>query len=75
VQADAVHEGVDYDVEVDTGEPDRARSAALVIDHVRRRWPDLGSDASDPPYSYPLTSAWAADGSIAPAPWERRPSR
>jgi chloramphenicol 3-O phosphotransferase len=72
-QAESVHEGVRYDFEVDTGTLDSQRAARVVADHLRARWPSLGASTADVPYTYPLTSAWTAHGSIRPAPWERRP--
>jgi chloramphenicol 3-O phosphotransferase len=74
VQAESVHEGVRYDFEVDTGGLDADQSARVVADHLRARWPSLGVSTSHVAFTYPLTSAWTARGSIRPAPWERRPT-
>jgi chloramphenicol 3-O phosphotransferase len=74
VQAQSVHEGVWYDLEVDTGVLDGEQSARLVADHLRARWPSRGASTANVPFTYPLTSAWTADGSIRPAPWEQRPT-
>jgi chloramphenicol 3-O phosphotransferase len=73
-QAESVHEGVRYDLELDTGALDVERSARVAADHLRTRWPSLGTSTSNVPYTYPLTSAWTMHGSIRPAPWERRPT-
>jgi len=73
-QAESVHEGVQYDFEVDTGALDADQTARVVAAHLRARWPSLGASTSEVPFTYPLTSAWTANGSILPAPWERRPT-
>jgi hypothetical protein len=68
-----VHEGVRYNYEVDTGVLDIERATAAVTNHLLDRWPLLSVTAATVPYDYPLTSAFEADGSIRPAPWELRP--
>jgi chloramphenicol 3-O phosphotransferase len=72
-QSTTVHDGVRYDFEVDTGELEVERAAAAVTNHLHDRWPQLSVTAATVPYEYPLTSAFEADGSIRPAPWELRP--
>ncbi len=74
VQADAVHRGVVYDFEIDTGELDAASAAFAVAQRLRDRWPEVGRSTAKAPYSYPLTTAWTTEGSVRPAPWEQRPS-
>jgi len=71
-QASAVHERVQYDIEVDTGELDVEHAADVVLGRLRERWPDLGRSTSAGPDEYPLSSAWTDRGSIRPAPWERQ---
>jgi len=72
-QSTAVHEGVRYDVEIDTGALDADLATAAVTNHLRDRWPQLSVTTAAVPYEYPLASAFEADGSIRPAPWELRP--
>ena len=72
-QSTAVHEGVRYDYEVDTGELDVEQATVAVTNHLRDRWPQLSVTTAAVPYEYPLTSAFEAHGSIRPAPWELRP--
>lgn len=74
IQADAVHRGVAYDLEVDTGALDAARAAHVVAQQLRDRWRDVGRSTAEVPYSYPLTTAWTVEGSVRAAPWEQRPS-
>jgi len=74
-QARAAHEGVRYDIEVDTGQTDVVRAAEAVAGLLRERWTDVGSSSSEGPYAYPLTSAWTESGSVRPAPWEQRTNK
>jgi chloramphenicol 3-O phosphotransferase len=73
-QADSVHEGVRYDFEVDTGLLDTEHAVEVVADHLRARWRSLGESRSNGPYEYPPISAWTAEGSVRPPPWEKRPT-
>lgn len=61
-----VHEGVRYDVEVDTGVLDPARALELITDTLRRRWGVQAAPATNDPPEYPIKSAWTNDS----APWE-----
>jgi hypothetical protein len=68
-QAESVHQGVRYDVEVDTGLMDQGETIGVVAEHLARRW-SIQVAAVDRPSTLPLTSAWMPEGAIRPAPWE-----
>jgi chloramphenicol 3-O phosphotransferase len=61
-----VHEGVRYDLEVDSGALELAESVALITDLIRQRWSVGGETPSNEPPQHPVKSAWTADS----APWE-----
>jgi chloramphenicol 3-O phosphotransferase len=61
-----VHDGVRYDLEVDTDALDIAHAVDLVADAIRRRWSVDSKPASNEPPARPVVSAWTADS----APWE-----
>jgi chloramphenicol 3-O phosphotransferase len=65
-QGMTVHEGVHYDLEIDTGVLDMAHAVDAVTDMVRRRWSVESTTATNDPPSYPVTNALSADA----APWE-----
>ena len=64
--ATTVHEGVRYDLEIDTDVLDIAHAVDLVADAIRRRWSIAGQAASNDSPSRPVRSAWTAGS----APWE-----
>jgi chloramphenicol 3-O phosphotransferase len=69
-QAESVHRGVRYDVEVDTGVMDVGETTGVIAEHLAGRWSIHVSRNVDRP-SLPPTSAWMPEGAIRPAPWER----
>ena len=69
-QAESVHVGVRYDVEVDTGVLDLRQEMALVAEAMGRRWSIPVPGLSDQPSSLPPTSAWSPGEPVSPAPWE-----
>jgi chloramphenicol 3-O phosphotransferase len=70
-QANTAHEGVRYDLDLDAGVLDVARSVELIAGVVRHRWSVPSSPASDHPPTLPPSSAWTGRGDIRRAPWER----
>jgi len=70
-QATAVHEGMRYDLEVDTDAHDLAHCLGAITDAVRSRWSVPSTIASNDLPELPARSAFGADGEIALAPWER----
>jgi chloramphenicol 3-O phosphotransferase len=70
-QAEWVHQGVRYDVEVDTGVMDRRETSGVIVEYLTRRWSIPVSSSFDRPLTLPRTSAWMPEGAIRPAPWER----
>lgn len=67
----AVHEGVHYDVEVDSDALDLAHAVAVITGDVKQRWGVGGVAATNDPSELPVLSALTPDGEIARAPWER----
>lgn len=70
-QAESVHVGVRYDVEVDTGVLDLRESMSLIAESMGRRWSIPVPVLSNHPSTLPPTSAWSPGEPISPAPWER----
>lgn len=70
-QALAVHSGVRYDVEVDSGVMDLAGEVGEVAATVSRRWGLSITLRSDEPSAPPPTSAWTPGESLRSPPWER----
>jgi len=66
-----VHEGVRYDLEVDTDTHDLAQCVGAITDAGRSRWSVDNTVASNDLPELPVRSALGADGEIALAPWER----
>ena len=64
--ATTVHDGVSYDLEVDTGVLSLSQSVELVAEMIRHRWSVEGRPATNDPPEYPVASAWTSDS----APWE-----
>jgi chloramphenicol 3-O phosphotransferase len=70
-QALTVHDGMDYDVDVDTGVLDENAAFAAIADALRRRWAvEFVPITGDAPV-LPPKSAWTASGEFNAAPWER----
>ena len=70
-QAESVHRGVRYDLELDTGHlavPDAVR---LVAGHLADRWSIPWTPPTVGPPGLPATSAWGPDCARRPAPWEQ----
>ena len=61
-----VHDGVEYDLEVDTGVLEPAQALELIIDTMRQRWGVQAAPATNDPPEYPVKSALTNDS----APWE-----
>ena len=70
-QAMAVHEGMDYDIDVDTAALDEQAAFDVIADALRRRWPVEFTTASGDAPALPPRSAWTAQGEFNAAPWER----
>ncbi|MGP0111192.1 MAG: chloramphenicol phosphotransferase CPT family protein [Acidimicrobiales bacterium] len=70
-QAESVHVGVRYDVEVDTGVLDLRESMSLIAESMGRRWSIPVPVLSNHPSTLPPTSAWSPGDPITAAPWER----
>ena len=69
-QAESVHAGVHYDVEVDAGQLDLHEELSVIAQALWQRWSLLVATESSPKSTLPLTSAWMPEGVIRPAPWE-----
>ena len=70
-QADAVHDGVRYDLDVDTGALDVSQSVTHIAEALRQTWSVQNTPVSDEPPALPAVSAWARSGGIGRPPWER----
>jgi chloramphenicol 3-O phosphotransferase len=70
-QAESVHVGVRYDVEVDTGLLDLHESMSLIAESMGKRWSISLPVLSNNPSTLPPISAWSPGGPISSAPWER----
>ena len=69
-QAESVHAGVHYDVEVDTDALDLYEELSVIAEALWRRWSLRITTESSPKPTLPPTSAWMPEGVIRPAPWE-----
>jgi chloramphenicol 3-O phosphotransferase len=69
-QAESVHAGVHYDIEVDTGELDLHEELSVIAEALRQRWSLMMTTESSPKATLPPTSAWMPEGVIRPPPWE-----
>jgi chloramphenicol 3-O phosphotransferase len=69
-QAESVHAGVHYDVEVDTGVLDLDEELRVIAGALWHRWSLMVTTDSNPKPTLPPTSAWMPGGVIRPAPWE-----
>jgi hypothetical protein len=69
-QAESVHAGVHYDVEVDTGVLDLYEELSMIAEALWQRWSLRITTESSPKSTLPPTSAWMPEGVIRPAPWE-----
>jgi hypothetical protein len=70
-QAESVHEGVRYDIEVDTGVLGLDEEGSLIAEYLVGRWSIQMAARSKPRSTLPATSAWMPEGTVRPAPWER----
>jgi chloramphenicol 3-O phosphotransferase len=69
-QAESVHVGVHYDIEVDTGVLHLLEEVRVIADALGQRWSlSITTESSPKPTLHP-TSAWMPEGVIRPAPWE-----
>jgi chloramphenicol 3-O phosphotransferase len=70
-QAESVHVGVRYDVEVNTGVLNLRESMSLITESMGRRWSIAVPVLTNRPSTLRPTSAWSPGEPISPAPWER----
>ena len=70
-QALSVHEGVRYDVEVDTGAIDLHDELSVIAEWLGRTWTNAVSPRSTHELRVSPLSAWTPGESVHPAPWER----
>jgi chloramphenicol 3-O phosphotransferase len=68
-QAESVHTGMRYDLEVDTERLDLREEMNVIADWLGHTWSIDVSRASAPHSTLPATSAWI-QGAAVPAPWE-----
>jgi chloramphenicol 3-O phosphotransferase len=69
-QARSVHEGVHYDVEVDTGFLDLQEEVGVIAEWLKRMWSVTVSPRPTDDPTLSSLSAWTPGASIRPAPWE-----
>jgi chloramphenicol 3-O phosphotransferase len=69
-QAESVHVGVRYDIEVDTGVIDLSQAMAAIAESMGRCWSVPVPLLSNRPSTLPPTSAWSPGEPTRPAPWE-----
>jgi chloramphenicol 3-O phosphotransferase len=69
-QAQSVHEGVHYDVQVDSGVLDVEGELSAIAEWLRQRWSIPMAVQSAQQSKLPPTSAWMPEGTLRPAPWE-----
>jgi chloramphenicol 3-O phosphotransferase len=70
-QALAVHSGVQYDIEVNTGHQELAEEVSEIAASLNRRWGLQISHQSNEGSALPPLSAWTPGESLRPPPWER----
>jgi chloramphenicol 3-O phosphotransferase len=70
-QAESVHVGVRYDVEVDTGVLGLREAMSRVADAMGQLWSIPTPVLSSQPSTLPATSAWSPGDGVSPPPWER----
>jgi len=69
-QASAVHSGVRYDLEVDTGRLDLAQALGVIAAFLSRNWGLEFSPRADQQSAPPPVSAWVPGEPLRPPPWE-----
>ena len=70
-QAESVHAGLRYDVEVDSGHLGVTEEIDVIADWLRRTWSiEVVPDREARP-TLPVTPAWTSGQELRPAPWER----
>jgi chloramphenicol 3-O phosphotransferase len=69
-QAESVHVGVRYDVEVDTGVIDLRKTMDLIAESMGRCWSIPVPALSNHPSTLPPIAAWSPGEPISPPPWE-----
>jgi len=69
-EADSAHEGVHYDVEVDSGIMDLASVVEDITSAVSSRWALSSTPATNDPTATPPRRALTVEGRINRAPWE-----
>ena len=68
-QAESVHAGVAYDLEIDTGSQTPEEAVAVLVGELTRRWDLAGPPASSGADDRPLLTAWPVPDQ-RPPPWE-----
>ncbi len=69
-QAESVHDGVRYDVEVDAGSLTPRQELSLIAGYLERRWSVENHLVLDQESAFPAVSAWTPDGPLPAPPWE-----
>lgn len=69
-QAESVHEGVRYDLEVDSATMDVTEEVGAIADLLTRRWSIGVSLEFDPRSALPVTPAWTPGQALRPPSWE-----
>ena len=69
--ADRVHQGIDYDIDLDTTEASVDEAVATIVGALPARWDVAGRAPTAPRAALPPRSAWGPSGNRALAPWER----
>ena len=70
-QATSVHQGVRYDIELDTSVMSVVDSVSALADDLLQRWSISSAPCVGGPPGLPPTSAWSPDSTQRSAPWER----
>ena len=70
-QAETVHEGVRYDVEVDSGTMDLAEEIGFIGATLERKWSLRLSHTFESSSPLPVTPAWSPGEDVRPPFWER----
>jgi chloramphenicol 3-O phosphotransferase len=70
-QAESVHKGVRYDLEVDSGVLDPGEESRVIAEWLERRRSIPISPHSHRQSTLPPISAWTPEGADRPPPWER----
>jgi chloramphenicol 3-O phosphotransferase len=69
--AERVHRGVEYDIDVDTSHLSVDEAVATIVDALPARWNVAAREKKGAEEGLPPRSAWGRDGNRSLAPWER----